>query len=279
MSVGRTELVDLLLARLDATSPTASVQWSEGSANTPTRYAIIENLLPEEIAVDISQSFPQDGDGFLRRSSFRERKCTSYNFDRHPKLLEDATFAIQDTKVVDKIASIIGVDGLEPDPHLYAGGLSMMFNGDFLNPHIDNSHERTKSKYRRLNLLYYVTPDWREEFGGNLELWDPDVTRPVTLTSRFNRLVLMETNKGSWHSVSPVQVDKPRCCLSNYYFSEQSPTGDTYYHVTSFTGRPDQPVRRIVGSVDNAARKFARERLGLKRRTDAGYEQEHAETR
>ncbi len=24
---------------------------------------------------------------------------------------------------------------------LYAGGLSMMFEGDFLNPHIDNSHD------------------------------------------------------------------------------------------------------------------------------------------
>jgi hypothetical protein len=148
----------------------------------------------------------------------------------------------------------------------------MMFRDDFLNPHIDNSHEQTRSKYRRINLLYYVSPDWQQQYGGNLELWDQNVTRPVTITSRFNRLVLMETNKTSWHSVSPVGVDEPRCCVSNYYFSNASPTGESYYHVTSFTGRPGQTVRRLAGTIDNVARSFARQHLNMTRETDRGYQ-------
>ena len=66
-------------------------------------------------------------------------------------------------------------------------------------------------------LLYYVTPGWRLENGGNLELWDCAVRRNVTLVSQFNRLVLMETTPWSWHSVSPVVADGFRCCVSNYY--------------------------------------------------------------
>jgi hypothetical protein len=92
----------------------------------------------------------------------------------------------------------------------------------------------------------------------------------VTIPSLFNRLVLMETNSASWHSVSPVRAEGPRCCVSSYYFSRQSPSGADYYHVTSFTGRPEQPFRRMIGPLDNAARALAR-KLGARKAADAGY--------
>ena len=94
----------------------------------------------------------------------------------------------------------------------------MMSKEDFLNPHIDNSHDRDKKRYRKLNLLYYVTPGWEEGFGGNFELWDEKVKKERD-NFKFNRLVIMETNKQSWHSVNIVITDKIRCCVSNYYFS------------------------------------------------------------
>jgi hypothetical protein len=64
----------------------------------------------------------------------------------------------------------------------------------------------------------------------------------------------METNKTSWHSVSEVLVQQPRCCVSNYYYWTVSPDASEYFHVTSFTGRPEQRVRRLIGHLDNAAR-------------------------
>lgn len=269
--MNRLEMVEHLLCRLDEAADDVRAQWRSAGSGTPTRHVAIDDLFPAELALAIYRAFPRDGEGFLSRKTFRESKHTSYEFDRYPVILADATFALQDPRVVAKVGELTGMDGLEPDPHLYAGGLSMMFEGAFLNPHIDNSHEKSRTKYRRINLLYYVSPEWKVQNGGNLELWDPGVTKPVTILSAFNRLVLMETNKGSWHSVSPVETDEPRCCLSNYYFSESSPTGEDYYHVTSFTGRPGQRVRRTLGRLDNFARKFARAHLGMRRKTDAGY--------
>ena len=64
----------------------------------------------------------------------------------------------------------------------------------------------------------------------------------------------METNKKSWHSVSKVNVSKPRCCVSRYFFSEQSPDKKEYFHVTSFNGRPNQTLKRIISPFDNMAR-------------------------
>ena len=64
----------------------------------------------------------------------------------------------------------------------------------------------------------------------------------------------METNRYSWHSVNPVLVNRERCCVSNYYFSKNSPEARPYYHVTSFLGRPGQSGLRLLGHLDNALR-------------------------
>src|SRR6266481_6608252 len=105
-------------------------------------------------------------------------------------VLEEIIYAFQDPRVVKLIASITGIQQLLPDEHLYAGGISMMVEGHYLNPHLDNSHDLERNHYRVLNLLYYLTPHWRDEYGGNLELWDKGLgARQRTLHSRFNRLV------------------------------------------------------------------------------------------
>lgn len=221
---------------------------------TSTRHFYIDNLLPDELANAIYAAFPKDGDNFYKRKSFRERKSTFANLAESSPILSDITKVFQLPEIIEEISHITSMKMLEADPSLYAAGLSMMFNGDFLNPHIDNSHDGNRKRYRRLNLLYYVTPNWALDDGGNFELWDNNVKNQKTIVSKFNRLVVMETNDKSWHSVSPVTANNPRCCVSNYYFSEISPNGSEYFHVTSFTGRPEEHGKRILGVVDNFLR-------------------------
>lgn len=258
------ELTGLIVGRLESERASIVQQWTFPQG-TRTRHFVVDNLLPEEIAAQVFNGFPRNGQGFHDRESFREKKRTSAELSAHPQILQDITHAMQSPEVIAKVSELCGMKALEPDPSLYAGGLSMMFPGDFLNPHIDNSHDAKRDRYRRLNLLYYVSPDWSLENGGNFELWDDDVTQQKTLVSHFNRLVCMETNRHSWHSVSPVKADRPRCCVSNYYFSKVSPDETDYYHVTSFTGRPEERVKRIYGVMDNAMRNTVSKALGISR--------------
>lgn len=243
----------LLVMRLDELRDDILRQWNNPEG-THTRHFVIDQLLTDEMAHTIYEAFPRNADGFFDRSSFREKKKTLANLADRPEVLSNITYAMQHPDVVAKVAELVNMQHILPDPTLYAGGLSMMFKGDFLNPHIDNSHDGTRNLYRRLNLLYYVTPDWKLENGGNFELWDHAVKTQKTIVSKFNRLVVMETNKDSWHSVSGVQVDSARCCVSNYYFSEISPDDHDYFHVTSFLGRPEERARRFLGVVDNGLR-------------------------
>jgi Rps23 Pro-64 3,4-dihydroxylase Tpa1-like proline 4-hydroxylase len=135
-----------------------------------------------------------------------------------------------------------------------------MERGHFLNPHIDNSHDRFRKRYRVLNLLFYVSPGWSAGNGGSLELWpDGPKGKPVAIPSLFNRLVIMKTNRTSWHSVDAIRVRRSRCCVSNYYFSRFPPDGtDDYFHVTSFRGRPEQPIRDLLLNADIVLRSALR---------------------
>ena len=252
----RDEIVDHIVARLAADRVTIAADFG-ADKGIRTRSTAIDDLLPPELATEIFEAFPS-GDQMRLLSSFRERKFTSKSFDRFDPLVSDATFAFQDERVVALVSEITGISDAVGDPHLYAGGISAMEEGHFLNPHIDNSHDHQQRNYRVLNLLYYVTPDWTHDDGGNLELWDGRVIEQTEIVSRFNRLVLMSTNDTSFHSVSGVTGARRRCCVSNYYFSPHSPNSGALSHVTYFRARPEQRVRRVLTRTDSELRTVLR---------------------
>jgi len=249
------EYTQLMLNSLSKNSLSITRQWDQ-PIGTQTRHFIIDSFLNSDLCNKIYRAFPTNGDGFFSRESFRERKKTSANLTIYNQILTDITYSFQDYRVIDAISNLVGFVDLEPDPKLYAGGLSMMLNGDFLNPHIDNSHDMSRTKYRRLNLLYYVTPNWSSQNGGSLELWDDQRRVPKEIPAFQNRLVVMETNNKSWHSVNKVNSSSTRCCVSNYFFSIHPPHETNYFHVTSFSGRPNERFKRVLGWGDNLVRNY-----------------------
>src|ERR1700748_62471 len=150
----------------------------------------IDQLLPEAVALAIYNAFPSAEEMAIHKS-IRENKRVAAQMDLYNPLLEEIVFAFQDENIVKLCEEITGIESMQPDENLYAGGISLMAKGNFLNPHLDNSHDNDRENYRVLNLLYYVTPDWKPENGGNLELWDDGVKgNPRTIFSGFNRLAL-----------------------------------------------------------------------------------------
>lgn len=247
----RAEIAELIAARIEEHLPELT---SAYTASGPVGYFVVDNLLPEALAYDIAAAFPKSSE-MKFKSTLRERKYISSQMNQYPQLLEDALFAFHDPRVIALVEKIMGHTPLYADPMLYAGGISCMEKTGFLNPHIDNSHDKERKYWRSLNLLYYISPGWQAHFGGNLELWPHGVKdAPITLPSHFNRLVIMATHHHSLHSVSPIHADAPRNCISNYYFSSKPMRDDQPFHVTAFRGRPEQPVRDMILRGDTALR-------------------------
>jgi Rps23 Pro-64 3,4-dihydroxylase Tpa1-like proline 4-hydroxylase len=250
----RDYLADLILKRLEENKDQLAREFNlSGRINS----CVVDDLLPEEICHEIYKAYP-DASAMAEHRSLRENKKIAAQLNKYNPILEEITFAFQDPRILKFTEAFTGLKGLEPDEFLYAGGISLMSKGNFLNPHLDNSHDRDRQRYRVLNLLYYVTPDWKHEYGGNLELWDKGMgptKTPRVIEAKFNRLAFMITNKKSYHSVSKVVHQGNRCCVSNYYFSLM-PAAESrgYFHVTSFYGRPEELLKQILLPIDNLIR-------------------------
>lgn len=244
----RKDLSDLIFSKIEKNQDILSKQFEDSKNKIGFFY--IDDLLPEEIAIQIHENFPKPSEMVLKKS-IRENKYIAAQMDLYHPILEDIIYAFQDERIVKLVAKICAIKEAFPDDKLYAGGISLMGKNQFLNPHLDNSHDKERERWRVLNLLYYVTPDWDIKNGGNLELWPNGLSeKQITIESKFNRLAVMATHNHSLHSVSPVVVDIERKCVSNYYFSNEPLASTDTFHVTSFRGRPENKITDLILKTD-----------------------------
>ncbi len=254
-TTNRSGIARIVAARLEESLPGLQAQWA---AAAPFGHAVLDDLLPPELAQELHSRLPDAGTLMLRQSE-KERKRVGVALERYDPLMAEILYAFQEPAVVQAFNAITGRADLTPDPSLYGSGISEMLQGDFLLPHLDNSHDGDGSRYRVLNALYYITPGWPEDGGGALELWDEAMHTRKEIHARFNRLVLMETHRRSVHSVSEVKVkDGRRSCISNYYFSAVPAGGEGYIHRTTFFPRPEhgwakKARLRLEAKLKNAA--------------------------
>jgi len=255
-NLNRKDFADLIYLKISEKSLELTQQYQDSKSKIG--YFFIDDLLPDELARYIYESFPKPDD-VTKKKTLREYKYIAAQMDKYNPVLEEIIYAFQDKRIVEIIRKICGLEEIYPDENLYAGGISMMGYENYLNPHLDNSHDKDRNFWRVLNLLYYVTPEWEKDFGGNLEIW-PDGLKneQIVIHSKFNRLAVMATHQTSWHSVSPVVHQGVRCCVSNYYFSPTALLPTDEFHVTSFRGRPEQSVTDIILQTDNTLRSLVR---------------------
>ncbi len=265
MKTSRAHIASLILKALKDHKDQLKQQFNDN--RNEIAFFVIDDLLPESLANSIYHNFPEVAETTLKKS-LREQKYVAYQMNEYVALLEEVIYAFQDEQVVQQIAEICELTALEADEHLYAGGLSLMGQGHFLNPHLDNSHDKDRERWRILNLLYYVSPDWEDSFGGQLELWPKGLDHaPISIACRFNRLVVMATHQQSWHSVRKIESSEQlRCCVSNYYFSKTPIDQDARFHVTSFRGRPTEKIKDVLLRTDTKVRSWIRKffRKGLR---------------
>ncbi|WP_229724585.1 2OG-Fe(II) oxygenase [Winogradskyella forsetii] len=257
MNITSDEIINQICHKITANKNNILSTYHSSKSNIG--YFFIDDLLPNDLAKACFSVFPDKNDMRCLKT-IREHKYVSAQMNNHNPLLEKVIYAFQDDKVVKLIGDICGIETLYADQSLYAGGLSLMANHNFLNPHLDNSHDAKRERWRVLNLLYYVTPNWELKNGGHLELWPNGPKKnPIVIESKFNRLVVMATHDGSWHSVNKVNSElEARCCISNYYFSPLPLKETDKFHVTKYRGRPEETLKNIILDADAKLRMLLR---------------------
>ncbi|MGD0445691.1 MAG: 2OG-Fe(II) oxygenase [Edaphobacter sp.] len=195
----------------------------------PFPHIVIDNFLTPETATAIVAEFPDfNGPVWNEYNNAIEVKKSCNHWDRFPPATYRLFSYLNSAEFTTEMGKLIG-EPLYSDPGLHGGGWHSHSVGGKLNMHLDYSIHPKTGLERRLNLIIYMQPDWKLEWGGNLGFWAHDTERHAPgalikeIPCQFNRAVIFDTSKNSWHGLpDPVSCppDKPRNSLAVYYMCE-----------------------------------------------------------
>lgn len=74
------------------------------------------------------------------------------------------------------LEELTGIAGLIVDPGFGGGEMHSTGNGGRLMMHTDVNRHTVSNKrlHQAFNLILFLNPGWKDEFGGQFELWDAD---------------------------------------------------------------------------------------------------------
>jgi hypothetical protein len=168
----------------------------------PFPHVVLDGLFDEGLLDRVLDAFPGPEAAVWRRfDNERERKLgIREGLGWEDERIASFLLAASAPPMLEFLERLSGIDGLVPDPYFAGGGLNQTVRGGFLKIHADfNWHPKLRLD-RRLNMLVYLNRDWREEYGGALELWDRGGKRAAkAILPIFNRTVIFATTDGSLH--------------------------------------------------------------------------------
>jgi hypothetical protein len=196
----------------------------------PYPHIVIDDFLRPQAARELARVFPGPADPVAwdrYAAPGLEVKLGCGDETRFPAPIREALYQMNSGPFVRFLERLTGIAHLLPDPHLVGGGMHLTLPGGLLGIHADFNWHKAIQAHRRLNLLVYLTPDWRAEYAGELELWDTTGTRQVRkVQPLFNRAVIFTTRSDTFHG-HPVPWAAPegvnRQSIALYYYTTQRP--------------------------------------------------------
>lgn len=212
--------------------------------NKPYAHLHLTEFLDPALASDLAREFPAlETDAWTRYKHQNENKLGLAKRSLFPRLLGEIVDELNSPPFVSWLSQITGIPGLMSDETLEGGGLHQSGPGGFLNVHTDFSmHHYHKHWRRRVNLILYLNPNWREEWGGAIELWDRGVTRcAAKVPPLLNHTLIFETNDISYHGFpEPLRcpAGESRKSVALYYYTLE-PGATASGRSTNYRARPE----------------------------------------
>lgn len=209
----------------------------------PFPHIALDGLFPDERLETVLASFPKPDEIEWRKfESPTEKKLGYWHESTLAPELQLFLYEMNSAPVLQFLEKLTGIEGLIPDPYYGGAGPHQILPGGFLKIHVDFNVHPLLRLDRRLNLLVYLNQDWKEEYGGHLELWDREMAAcERRILPVFNRTVVFSTTDTSYHGhPQPLACPEGRSrkSVSFYYYTngrpeeERSAAHDTIFRKT-----------------------------------------------
>ena len=227
---------------------------------SPFPHLIIDNFLPINEANLIANDFPKPKQINWHKSGsganpdgldFKGVKLQCSSESEYPENIRILMHEFNSQGFLNFLKKICGIEYIFGDPYYEGCGLHSTGKGGRLMIHADvNRYPYPELADQYLNVIYYVTPNWKDEWGGKLELWDKKLSScKKAISPKFNRLVIFETTKNSYHGhPHPLETpyEKRRNSLAAYY----------YIPSTNFSRSQYDQVKTVLWQRTNKLDKF-----------------------
>jgi Rps23 Pro-64 3,4-dihydroxylase Tpa1-like proline 4-hydroxylase len=215
----------------------------------PFPHIVLDGLMQEEALDRVLEEFPKPESAVWKEyKNYHEGKLETQgegNIGVDTSLL---LYQFNSAPFLSFLETLTGIENLIPDPYFFGGGLHQIPRGGKLGIHADFSRHGKLPLDRRLNVLIYLNRDWKKDYGGELELWDSDMSRCVKkILPHYNRMVIFSITDWAFHG-HPEPLTCPegmtRKSIALYYFSNGRPPGETQEGKLStlFMQRPGEVV-------------------------------------
>lgn len=227
----------------------------------------IDGFLEEPFAHRVADAFPTYEQAVSMGREFaalNERgKVQVTNAEKFPEPIAELNRMLASAEFRKDLSHIFDIPDLLDDDRLVGGGMHQTGPQGHLDVHVDFNYVPDRKLHRRLNILVYFNRDWQPEWEGNIELWDERVkVCHHSFSPIFNRCVIFETSKISYHGVSAVKCPQgnTRKSFAAYYYTLEPPVGwDGKAHSTLFKARPDEVLKgRLLMPAEKMGRWFRR---------------------
>ncbi len=213
----------------------------------PFPHVVIDDFLPAQVAEDLLTDFEAKQEGWKHYHHYNERKLALTDLEKMPPRTRELFEEMQSPPFVAFISKLSGIEGLISDSTLEGAGMHMIEPGGFLNMHTDFlTHTKQRSWRRHINLLVYLNKHWKEDWSGNLELWDAEMSHCVqSVVPAFNRCVIFNTLPKSYHG-HPHKLACPpgetRKSILLYYYRDEGEARELC--PTDYRPLPDDPPHK-----------------------------------
>jgi len=207
-------------------------KYNYSNAN-PYPHIVLKNFFDEKFLDEILNSFPdlsqsKSSKEWKNKNEIKFGNSDYSSFPDKIKLLFDFLNSKNFLDFLQKLTSIN--EKLVHDPELNGGGLHEIKKGGTLKIHTDFNRHPTLDLDRRINVLIYLNKNWKDSYGGELELWDKSMRKCIKkISPTFNTMVIFSTTDFSNHG-HPEPLNCPeemsRKSLALYYFSSGRPDSE-----------------------------------------------------
>jgi Rps23 Pro-64 3,4-dihydroxylase Tpa1-like proline 4-hydroxylase len=221
------------------------------AAAQPFPHIVIDDFFDPAVLDRVLAEFPDKRDkNWGERDIPEEVKLFSKGELGIPYYTKQLLYAMNSSGFLQFLEKLTGIPKLIGDPQYEGGGLHQIVPGGKLAIHADFNQHSYYNLDRRLNALVYLNKDWKDEYGGHLELWDKAMTRANRVVAPlFNRMVVFTTTSDSYHGHPNPLTCPPnltRKSMALYYYTVPTSVVEAKddRHTTLFQARPGEQFRR-----------------------------------